>query len=168
MKNTILTMAVISSLAAFGQARDSFLQQQAHAEMQRVASQIDVVQNNLSDLQGRVANLERGAGDSSLKQEIAALRAEVVELRRRLESQRGEIVKDLSGRIAKMQPKDPPSAPAPKSVVIGPHLEYTVKAGDTLSLISECFGCSIKKIKEMNSLKSDSLRIGQKLMLPKE
>ncbi len=169
MKNTILTVAVITSFAAFGQAKDNFLQQQAYAEVQRVASQIDVVQNNLSDLQSRVARLERGSGDNSLKQEIATLRNEVAELKRRLESQRGEIVKDLTGRISKIQQAQAPApAPAPKPVVIGPHREYIVKSGDTLSLISEAFGCPVKKIKEMNGLKKDSLRVGQKLMLPKE
>ena len=64
------------------------------------------------------------------------------------------------------------SAPAPKpietrKVVIGPHQEYTVQSGDTLSLIAQAFNTSVSKIKEMNGLKSDNLRIGQKLNLPK-
>ena len=87
---------------------------------------------------------------------------------RQLGSQREEIVRDLSGRIAKIQP---PPAPAPRHetrrTVIGPHNEYVVEAGDTLSLISQATGVPIRKIKEMNNLKNDNLRIGQKLMLPK-
>ena len=63
------------------------------------------------------------------------------------------------------------TAPAPrpveKKVVIGPHVEYTVQSGDTLSLIAQAFGTTVAKIKEMNGLKSDNLRIGQKLNLPK-
>ena len=60
----------------------------------------------------------------------------------------------------------PPPPPQPKQVVVGPHREYTVKSGDTLSLIAEAFGTTVSKIKEMNRLKNDNLRIGQKLMLP--
>ena len=41
-----------------------------------------------------------------------------------------------------------------------------MKAGDTLSLIAEAFGTTVPKIKEMNGLKSDMLRIGQKIMVP--
>ena len=51
--------------------------------------------------------------------------------------------------------------------MIGPHQEYTVQSGDTLSLIAQAFNTSVSKIKEMNGLKSDNLRIGQKLNLPK-
>ena len=125
-------------------------------------------QSNLGDLQRRVGALEGGGDSRGIRQELDALKAAVAELRRELQSQRGEIVKDLSRRIAKMQT----SAPAPKpietrKVVIGPHQEYTVQSGDTLSLIAQAFNTSVSKIKEMNGLKSDNLRIGQKLNLPK-
>ena len=153
---------------AYGQGRENFMQQQAYAEMQRVSGQVDVLQSNLGDLQRRVGALESGGDSRGIRQELDALKAAVAELRRELQSQRGEIVKDLSRRIAKMQT----SAPAPKpietrKVVIGPHQEYTVQSGDTLSLIAQAFNTSVSKIKEMNGLKSDNLRIGQKLNLPK-
>ena len=166
----VSTMAVLGCTMAYGQGRESFMQQQAYAEMQRVSGQVDVLQNNLSDLQRRVGALE-GGGDASkgIRQELDALKASIAELRRELQSQRGEIVKDLSGRIAKMQAAAPAPAPKPveKKVVIGPHQEYTVQAGDTLSLIAQAFDTTISKIKEMNNLKSDTLRVGQKLKLPK-
>ena len=162
-----LTMCV----AAYGQGRDNFIQQQAYAEMQRVSGQVDVLQNNLGDLQQRVWAME-GRGDPSkgIRQELDALKASIAELRREMQNMRGEIVKDLSGRIAKMQAAVPP-APAPRpverKVVTGPHIEYTVQAGDTLSLISQAFGTTVGKIKEMNSLRKDTLYVGQKLKLPK-
>ena len=85
------------------------MQQQAYAEMQRVSGQVDVLQSNLGDLQRRVGALEGGGDSRGIRQELDALKAAVAELRRELQSQRGEIVKDLSRRIAKMQT----SAPAP-------------------------------------------------------
>ena len=145
------------------------MQQQAYAEMQRVSGQVDVLQNNLNDLQQRVGALEGGNDSKGIRQEIESLKASVAELRRLLQEQRGEIVKDLSGRIAKMQAATPPPPPKPTvtKIVIGPHQEYTVQSGDTLSLIAQAFDTTVAKIKVMNGLKNDNLRIGQKLKLPK-
>jgi LysM repeat protein len=44
--------------------------------------------------------------------------------------------------------------------------KYTVKKGDSLSVIAWRYKTSIKAIKSSNGLKSDSLRIGQKLVIP--
>ncbi len=167
MKKAAFVLTFLPALAG-AQGKESFIVQQAYAEMQRVQGQISVLQSNLNDLQERVARLESGNDSAGLRREVEALKAEVASLRRQLGSQREEIVRDLSGRIAKIQP---PPAPAPRHetrrTVIGPHNEYVVEAGDTLSLISQATGVPIRKIKEMNNLKNDNLRIGQKLMLPK-
>lgn len=169
MKKMMFVLTFVPCLA-FAQGKESFIVQQAYAEMQRVQGQISVLQSNLNELQGRVARLESGNDSQSLRREVEALRAEVASLRRQLGTQRDEIVRDLSGRLAKMQPPSPPPArhEPTKRTVIGPHSEYVVEAGDTLSLISQATGVPIRRIKEMNNLKNDNLRIGQKLMLPKD
>ena len=167
MKATVMMVAGFSAAAVFAQGRDTFVQQQAYAEMQRVSGQVDVLQNNFEDLQRRVGRLEAGNQTQGLRQEIDALKASIAELRRQIQSQRESIVQDLAGRIKAIQAaQTPPPPPQTKQVVIGPHREYTVKSGDTLSLIAEAFGTTVSKIKEMNRLKNDNLRIGQKLMLP--
>ena len=160
---------LVGCAMAYGRGSENFMQQQAYAEMQRVSGQVDVLQTNLSDLQRRIGALEGGGDDSKgIRQEIDSLRTQINELRREMRDMRGEIVKDLSGRIAKMQTAVAPQPrPAPEKVVIGPHQEYTVQAGDTLSLIAQAFGTTVAKIKEMNGLKNDNLRVGQKLNLPK-
>ena len=167
-KTVAVVVAGMAAMTALAQGRDSFVQQQAYAEMQRVSGQIDVLQNNFDDLQRRVAGLERGSSTQDLRQEIEALKASVAELRRQLQSQREVIVKDLTGRIKTIQAAQTPPPPkeTPKKVVVGPHREYAAQAGDTLSLIAEAFGTTVSKIKEMNGLKSDMLRIGQKIMVP--
>lgn len=169
MKKTMLVLAFVPCLA-LAQGKESFIVQQAYAEMQRVQGQISVLQSNLNELQGRVAQLESGNDGQSLRREVEALRAEVASLRRQLGTQRDEIVRDLSGRLVKMQPPSPPPMrhEPPKRAVVGPHNEYVVEKGDTLSLISQATGVPIRKIKEMNGLKNDDIRIGQKLMLPKD
>lgn len=170
MRIKVVVIAIVGMIASSAVAqhndRDAFIRQQAYAEMQRVASQIDVLQNNFDELQRRVSRLEGRNESAGLRAEVESLKTTVAELRRQLSSQRGEIVRDLSAKIVKIQKESAPPPP-PQKVVIGPHQEYVVQSGDTLSLISQAFNCPVKKIKEMNGLKNDNLRIGQKLMLPK-
>ena len=167
MKKTMAVVCMAASMVALAQGKEDFMRQQAYAEMQRVSGQIDVLQSNLNDLQQRIGRLEGNGDAQGIRQEIASLKAAIADIRREMQNQRGEIVKDLSGRIAKMQPPAT-QPPAPKQVVIGPHSEYVVQSGDTLSLISQAFNVPVKKIREMNNLKNDNLRIGQKLNLPKQ
>ncbi len=45
-------------------------------------------------------------------------------------------------------------------------VSYTVKKGDTLSLIAKKYNTTAQKIKELNNLKSDIIKIGQNLLIP--
>ena len=67
-----------------------------------------------------------------------------------------------------MQPKEPPAPPRPprETVVKGPTSTYTVASGDNLYLIANAFKTTVAKLRELNGLKSDKLRIGQKLIVP--
>ena len=171
IKKIVVASVVLGCAVAYGQGKESFMQQQAYAEMQRVSGQVDILQSNLGDLQRRIGALE-GGGDASkgVRQELDALKQSIAELRREMRNIRGEIVKDLSGKMVQIQKQmQPPPAPKPTvtRVEIGPHQEYVVQSGDTLSLISQAFNTTVSKIKEMNGLKNDSLRVGQTLKLPK-
>ena len=44
---------------------------------------------------------------------------------------------------------------------------YTVKSGDTLSGIASRFGSSVSRIKSANGLKSDMIRAGRTLVIPR-
>ena len=46
--------------------------------------------------------------------------------------------------------------------------EYTVQKGDTLVMISKAFSVSADSLRRANGLKSDSLRPGQRLTIPKK
>ncbi len=43
---------------------------------------------------------------------------------------------------------------------------YTVKSGDTLTKIATEFGTSVKALRSANNLKTDSIKVGQKLKIP--
>lgn len=168
MKIKLAASVVLTASAVLAQGgRENFLLQQTQAEMQRVSGQVDMLQNNFDEVQRRLGRLE-GAGDlRGIRQEIDSLKAAIAELRREIGAQRQTIVNDLSGRLAKMQAATPPPPKATtKTVTIGPHKEYVVQAGDTLSVISQATGVPLRKIREMNNLKNDNLRVGQKLNLP--
>ena len=46
--------------------------------------------------------------------------------------------------------------------------KYTVQSGDSLFLIAKAFGTTVQQIKELNGMKNDRIRVGQKLNVPKE
>lgn len=176
-RNITLAIAAFCAMNVFAQApggRDSFVMQQAYDEMQRVSGQMDVLQNNIDDLARRIAKLEKSnssADTAALASRIAALEGTVAQLRSELQQQRGEIVKDLSSRIAKIpqpQPQPAPQKAAPVKSSEGPYREYVVAAGDNLWLIARAFNTSVAKIREMNNLKNDNLRVGQTIKLPAE
>ena len=169
MKTLILPFVLLPVLAfAQADARTSFLQQQAFAEMQRVTGEVSALQGDVDGLRTRLNKLETtGNGEAALRAEIQSLRSALDELRREMNNQREEIIRDLSSRIAKMQPKDPPTPPpSTPSAITGPTSTYTVKARDSLYLIAQAFGTTVAKLKEMNGLKGDTLKIGQKLIVP--
>ena len=179
MKTKITAVLFVAALAAgpaFAQApagasRDAFLKQQAVAEMQRVSAQVDVLATNQEELSDRLRRTEAMKQEiESLRAEVAALKGAISELRREMGGQRDEIVRDLSKKIASIQPPapKPTPGPAPKPRPTGPCYEYTVQSGDTLSLIAKAFGTTVQKIKDMNGMKSDALRVGQKINVPKE
>jgi seryl-tRNA synthetase len=173
MSKEIVLVALVAlavPFRSFAQGQENFMRQQAYQEMQRVLGQLDVMQNNFDELSRRVSRLESKGGDEQLRAEIAALKSAIQQLRGDMDSQRSEIVKDISARIAKLPigGSERKQAPASKVVYSGPHLEYTVQSGDSLYLISKAFNVPVKEIKEMNSLKSDNLRVGQKIKVPKK
>ncbi len=153
-----------------GSGREAFLKQQAYAEMQRVSRQIDVLQSSHDELAERVSRMDGGKGElSAVKADVAALRAEIGGLRREMDRMRAEIVADITKKVTAIV-KSGAVAPTPTPRQTPPPRDsktYTVQSGDTLSLISQAFGTSVSALKEMNGLKSDRLRIGQKLIVPK-
>ncbi len=167
-KKMMMMVAAFAAGGAFAQA-GSFMRDQAVAEMQRVSAQVDVLASNQEELATRIRGTESLKAEiESLRAEVASLRGALSEIRRDMQSQRGEIVQDLSKKIASMQPRETKPAAAPRQTYSGPCYEYTVQSGDTLSLIAKAFGTKVQKIKDINGMKSDMLRVGQKINVPKE
>jgi len=167
MKHTVLLVSSLMLLTLSADTgKGNFLAQQAYDETRRLAGQVDVIQNNVDDHASRLTRLERKNGNAdtaALQSRVAALEASNAELRRKIESLRGEIASDLTKKIEQIMRSQPKPKPQPTA---GPHKEYVVQSGDTLSLVAEAFNTTVRQIREMNNLKSDSLRVGQKLKVP--
>ena len=168
----VVLAAGLAGTAAFAQqavpgGRDAFLRRQAYEEVQRVSGQVDVLESNQAALAERVARIERGGGEiAAVRAEIEALKADIARVRAEMQAQRKEIVDDILKRIKAlpaMQPQPVRPAPPPDP---GPREEYVVRPGDTLSLIAQAFGTTVGRLKDMNSLRSDSIRPGQRLFVP--
>ncbi len=186
-KIPVFLFAVLTTAGcAFAQdARAVYQQQQAVQEVGRLAHQFDLLQSNQESIVSRLVKLETAnanQSDTDIRAEIAALKASIAELRASRESLRREIVADLSKRIAAMPANNPPprtepartvprshqSTAAVKEEYTGAHYEHIVESGHTLSSIAAAFGTTVSKIKAANNLKSDMLRVGQKLIIPAE
>ena len=192
MKRNLLCLAAVAcAAAAFAQedARSAYQMRQAVQEVQRLSSQFDQMQNGMESLTVRMRKLEGANASGDLRAEIGALRSELNELKRRQEAMRGEIVAEISKKmadlIAKNRPAPPPPPPASTRVgkgshtaapppeaapsgPTGPYFEHIVEPGETLSYIAKECNTTVHKIKQYSGLKSDVLRVGQKLLIPAE
>ncbi len=178
----VFTGLVLSAVSVSAQstaaARAAYQQQQALAEVPRLVQQFDLLVQNQDAIVSRLVKLEGADATGDVRAEIAALRAEIAELkasiRREQDAMRAEIVRDLAGRMSKMTPPPPPPTPAPATSApppapVGPHYEYVVESGQTLSLIAKGFDTTVPKILAANpGLKPNRLRVGQKLIIPAE
>ena len=80
----------------------------------------------------------------------------------------------IPGKVDVGEQKEPvvrkagPAAHAKKGPYVGATKDYIVKGGDTLGAIAYGNGINIRQLKELNGLKTDVLKVGQKLKIPAE
>ena len=192
MVGKMFCFAVAASVVAFAQedARSAYQMRQAVQEVQRLSSQFDQLQNGMESISARMNKIERSNTSGDLRAEIGALRSEIHELKRRQDSMRGEIIAEISKKmadlIAKTRPAPPPppqqqpttrggkpvgapaQADAAPSGPTGPYYEHVVEPGETLSYIAKECNTTVQKIKQYSNLKNNNLRVGQKLFIPAE
>jgi LysM repeat protein len=192
-ENMFCIALAMCALTAFAQAdaRAAYQQRQAIQEVQRLSSQFDQLQNGMESLASRMNRLESSNSAGEVRAEISAIRSELNALKRRQDAMRGEIVAEISKKMADLIAKSRP-APAPAVAPsvrgkekaqkrnqstagdsggtgpTGAYFEHTVEPGETLSYIAKECKTSIKKIKQYNNMKGDTLRVGQVVKIPAE
>lgn len=182
-----LIAAVCLITMAQDDARSSFQARQAVQEVQRLSSQFDQMESRMEQISSRIGRVEGSSSARDVKAEIGAIRSELEQVKRRQAAMRDEIVKELSAKIAALlkdrQPSAQPAraepqhsgkakrAPQPEVDESGPtgaYFEHIVEKGETLSYIAKECNTTVQKIKQYSGLKSNTLRIGQKLLIPAE
>ena len=116
MKRNLLCLAAVACAAAAlaqDDARSAYQMRQAVQEVQRLSSQFDQMQNGMESLTVRMRKLEGANASGDLRAEIGALRSELNELKRRQEAMRGEIVAEISKKMADLIAKNRPAPPPP-------------------------------------------------------
>ena len=188
-KNLICAVASVCAASLFAQsdARAAYQQRQAVQEVQRLSSQFDQLQNGMEALASRMNRLESSDSSGDVRAEIAALRSELGALKRRQDAMRGEIVAEISKKMADLIAKSRPApapAPAPRAKgrsegsrqnavpagtgPTGPYFEHTIEPGETLSYIAKECKTTVKKIMQFNNMKDHTLRVGQVIKIPAE
>jgi LysM repeat protein len=119
------------------------------------------VQQDIKQLQGQLEEV-RHEGPSASANDLQALEARVRALDAAREADKKAIIDQLAKELATMggaHGATPPSVSADST-------EHVVQKGETLTSIAKNCGVTIADLRKANNLASDSLKVGQKLMIP--
>jgi septal ring factor EnvC (AmiA/AmiB activator) len=158
----------------------------APAEEQSVAQQLSILDERLSKLRADVDALQfnqqqiqqdikqvqaqfeevRRAGPNASANDLQALEARVRALDAARETDKKVILDQLAKELAAMSGSHgggtvPPASGSPNSN------EHVVQKGETLTSIAKSSGVTVADLRKANNLTSDSLKVGQKLVIPK-
>ena len=123
------------------------------------------VQQDIKQIQGQMDEV-RHAGPSASANDVQALEARVKALDAARETDKKVIIDQLAKELAAMSGSHSgktSTQPAPATN----GTEHIVAAGETLTSIAKSTGTSIADLRKANSLTSDTLKVGQKLVIPK-
>jgi LysM repeat protein len=128
------------------------------------------IQQDIKQIQGQMDEV-RHAGPSASANDLQALEARVKALDAARETDKKAIIDQLAKELAAMSGGGSRSgkttAPAATPTTPSTGSEHIVEAGETLTSIAKSTGTSIADLRKANNLTSDSLKVGQKLVIPK-
>ena len=123
-------------------------------------------------MQGKIESTEMASAQLSqqlqqLRSEIRSCNSQIAQLNsnmQALEAKQAREMKELIRRVEGLLKKS--VAPRSSKPSRGAGREHVVESGHTLSAIASAYGTTVKAIKQANNLKSDTIRVGQKLFIP--
>jgi LysM repeat protein len=139
-------------------------QKQLQARMEELQAQ--VAQARVPQAEPKAAALEQKL--AALEQQVAALTAALTQEAQARQKANDDLVKSVAKELAGGGRSGGGGVANPVPVVEpGYELrEIDVQKGDTLSAIARAAGTTIEKLRQINGLKTDTLRLGQKLKVP--
>lgn len=154
--------------------------QKSNQTVASLEAQIRNLNNAIVRLQQKVNNLEQQttgfsqkSGQSS-QQFNSAIATERANRERAIKNLADKFSKELKGVINTMNTNQNKiiamvrnvSSSSRRSAPVSSGNVYVVQKGDSLSLIAKAVGITVSKLKQMNNLSGDNIRIGQKLRVP--
>ena len=123
------------------------------------------IQQDIKQVQGQMDEV-RHAGPGASANDLQALEARVKALDAARETDKKVIIDQLAKELAAMSGSHGAKA-ATQSTTATNGTEHIVTAGETLTSVAKSCGVTIADLRKANNLTSDSLRVGQKLVIPK-
>lgn len=147
----------------------SMAQQQADYDklsddVQRLNEKMNGIQMEQQNLAREIDSIRKAPRDDLVvRNRLDTLDRQVQALNAARESDRKQIVSDLSHKVAAIVGSPSTSRGASASET---GYEHIVESGQTLSAIAAAYKVSVSSIKKANNMKSDTVRVGQKLFIP--
>jgi TolA-binding protein len=169
----VLVACVVTALPA--RAQEQTVAQQLSILDERISklrADVDALQFNQQQIQQDIKQVHgqmdevRRAGPGASANDLAALEARVKALDAARETDKKVIIDQLAKELAAMSGSHAgKTATQPTPATNGS--EHIVAAGETLTSIAKSCGVTVADLRKANNLTSDSLKVGQKLVIPK-
>ena len=168
-KSGLIPVIVLTATLLSAQNNNQYLE----SEIARLRQMVTSLQDENANYQSAVADLRRK--HTELVQDNKRLHEELRQIHEQVKNDaaaRDAQLRKLSAQLEKIANMPAPTvnpAPAPaapRTAVAEDYEEYIVQQGATLSEITRVYEVRVSDIMRANKLKSDRLRIGQRLLIP--
>ncbi len=138
---------------------------QVENDMRAAQAQTEALKTELKAVKADLAGLQE------MRKEIDRLDGLIKKLDAAREQDKKIIVDEVGKAIAQLKKDSSPSGGKPKTPKVQKPgveegVEHVVQKGEYLAVIAEAYGVTVPAIKEANQLKSNELKVGQKLFIP--
>lgn len=146
---------------------------QQQADMERIRENVQRIQEKINGIELEQQNLQREIGamkggskdDVVLRNRLETLERQVQSLAAARDADRKQIVNQVASIVGGSGGSSGRSSAGRGSAQTG--YEHIVESGQTLSAIAQAYKVSASSIRKANNMKTDTVRVGQKLFIPK-
>lgn len=137
------------------------------ARIMGLEQELQTRDQRLKELQDMLAAVDNRfeALDREWRQRLDAINAAMEQDRASRRQELETVSKAMAAEILRVEKNAAASRPA-TAAYSGKYIEIEIQKGDTLGAMATAAGVSIESIRELNGLKNDVIRVGQKLKIP--
>lgn len=148
---------------------------QQHADMEKLRENVQRLQEKINGIELEQQNLQREVGsmkggpkdDPVVRNRLDTLERQVQSLAAARDADRKQIVNQVASIVGSSGSSSSGRSSGRSSSSAQSGYEHVVESGQTLSAIAQAYKVSSSSIKKANNMKSDTVRVGQKLFIPK-